>query len=149
MRTSNRLQQGGIGRALLVCQRGNPMALSSMHFAFDERLLQVSENNPTMKRGETGDPVAKVQGALVDLGYKMPVTTHSGRSSPDGIFGPETEGVVRHYQRDKRLDADGIVGRHTLAALDDDMATDEANLVSSRSEERRVGKECTSRWERD
>jgi peptidoglycan hydrolase-like protein with peptidoglycan-binding domain len=107
------------------------MALTSMRFAFDARLQQVSENNPTMKRDERGDPVATVQSALVDLGYKMPVTTHNGRRHPDGIFGPETEGVVRHYQRDKRLDADGIVGRHTIAALDDDMSTDEASLVSS------------------
>src|SRR6476661_10208698 len=107
------------------------MALSSMRFAFDERLQQASENNPTMKRGETGEPVAKVQGALVDLGYHMPVTTNNGRKEPDGIFGPETQSVVRQYQRDKRLDPDGIVGRHTLAALDDDLSTDEASLVSN------------------
>ncbi len=107
------------------------MALNSMRFAFDARLQQVSENNPTMKRGERGEPVATVQGALVDLGYKMPVTTNNGRRQPDGIFGAETEGVVRQYQRDKRLDPDGIVGRHTLAALDDDMATEESLTVAS------------------
>jgi hypothetical protein len=107
------------------------MALSSMRFAFDARLQQVSENSPTMKRGESGDPVGTVQGALVDLGYSMPVTTHHGLGQPDGIFGPETEGIVRRYQRDKGLDPDGIVGRFTIAALDDDMQTQETTLVSS------------------
>ena len=106
------------------------MALTSMRFAFDERLQQVSENNPTMKHGERGDPVASVQGALVDLGYSMPVTTNKGRRQPDGIFGPETESVVRQYQRDEGLDSDGIVGRFTMASLDDAMRAQEAGLVS-------------------
>src|SRR4051812_43265590 len=97
------------------------MALTSMRFAFDERLQQVSENHPTMKRGEKGDPVASVQGALVDLGYSMPVTTNHGRKQPDGIFGTETEHVVRQYQKDENLSADGIVGRFTMASLDDAM----------------------------
>jgi hypothetical protein len=107
------------------------MALKSMRFAFDKRLEQVSQNNPTMKYGERGDAVASVQGALVDLGYSMPVTTSGGRNSPDGIFGAETERVVRQYQRDEGLDADGIVGRFTIAALDDAMCAQEEGLVSN------------------
>src|SRR5262245_5935512 len=106
------------------------MALSSMRFAFDPRLEQVSANNPTMKRGERGDPVGSVQGALVDLGYNMPVTTHNGKKQPDGIYGPETESVVRQYQRDENLDPDGIVGRFTIASLDDAMKAKEADYVS-------------------
>ncbi len=107
------------------------MALTSMRFAFDARLQQVSENNPTMKRGETGDPVASVQSALVDLGYKMPVTTNNGRRQPDGIFGAETESVVRQYQRTENLGADGIVGRFTLASLDEAMREQEQALIPS------------------
>ncbi|MFO0889767.1 MAG: peptidoglycan-binding domain-containing protein [Isosphaeraceae bacterium] len=107
------------------------MALSSMRFAFDARLQQVAENNPTMKRGETGESVASVQSALVDLGYSMPITTNNGRRQPDGIFGQETENVVRQYQRTEGLSPDGIVGRFTIASLDEAMRAQEEALIPS------------------
>lgn len=41
----------------------------------------------------------------------------SPKIAVDGIFGPETDRVVREFQRQHGLKADGIAGRHTLAAL--------------------------------
>jgi peptidoglycan hydrolase-like protein with peptidoglycan-binding domain len=94
------------------------MALTSMRFARDGRLQRVSDNNPPMKRGEKGEPVATVQRALIDLGFAMPITTAEGTKLPDGIFGTETEQVVRTFQRQNGLSADGIVGRDTMRKLE-------------------------------
>jgi peptidoglycan hydrolase-like protein with peptidoglycan-binding domain len=94
------------------------MPLTSLRFARDERLQRVSDNNPVMKRGEKGEPVATVQRALIDLGLAMPVSTAGGTKLPDGIFGSETEFVVRTFQRQNGLSADGIVGRETMGKLE-------------------------------
>jgi len=94
------------------------MPLTSPRFALDPRLQNAAENNPPMRFGERGDSVATVQRSLVDLGYFMPITTKGGRSWPDGIFGAETKRVVGQFQMDNGLDSDGVVGRHTMARLD-------------------------------
>ncbi|WP_159454108.1 N-acetylmuramoyl-L-alanine amidase [Roseovarius albus] len=39
-------------------------------------------------------------------------------SDVDGLFGPGTERVVKHFQRQRGLDPDGIVGKITFAALE-------------------------------
>jgi peptidoglycan hydrolase-like protein with peptidoglycan-binding domain len=88
-----------------------------------------------MKQGERGEPVATVQRALVDLGFRMPVTTANDTKLPDGIFGPETAQVVRKFQQLNGLDADGVVGRHTLAKLEELTAAqtvaDRASLIAT------------------
>jgi hypothetical protein len=61
------------------------------------------------RRGSKGDEVARVQRRLHELGrYHGPI---------DGDFGGETEVAVRRFQRDSRLEADGIVGSGTWRAL--------------------------------
>jgi peptidoglycan hydrolase-like protein with peptidoglycan-binding domain len=95
------------------------MALRSGRFAKNARLVQVSNNNPSMRQGEKGEAVAIVQQSLVDLGFAMPITTNDGRSLADGIFGQETFRVVKLFQTKNGLAADGIVGRNTIAKLDD------------------------------
>jgi peptidoglycan hydrolase-like protein with peptidoglycan-binding domain len=95
------------------------MALTSPRFANNARLQAASENNPPLRRGETGDAVAILQQALVDLGFKMPISLSQG--SPDGIYGAETEGTVRQFQKNQAFapsGQDGIAGRDTLGALD-------------------------------
>jgi N-acetyl-anhydromuramyl-L-alanine amidase AmpD len=60
--------------------------------------------NPTLRRGNTGPDVARLQTAL--------------RIDPaDGNFGPNTEAIVRAFQLQKQLTPDGIVGPKTWAAI--------------------------------
>jgi peptidoglycan hydrolase-like protein with peptidoglycan-binding domain len=80
--------------------------------------------------GAKGEGVCILQQALIDIGQPMPRSTHSGNSLPDGIFGVETDRVVRQFQRDNGLKADGMVGRLTLQKLE------QALVAVSRSEER-------------
>ena len=99
------------------------MALVSPRFAANTRLQQAARNSPTMRRRERGPAVHLVQFALLELGYRMPGSTAKEQASPDGIFGPETEGVVRQFQQarkrlDPRIGVDGIVGRQTMGELD-------------------------------
>jgi N-acetyl-anhydromuramyl-L-alanine amidase AmpD len=64
---------------------------------------------PLCKRGSKGKVVESLQERLVALGYL------GGRV--DGDFGPMTEAAVKAFQGAKGLNADGIVGPATWAAL--------------------------------
>jgi len=63
----------------------------------------------TLKTGSSGAQVKLLQHALTQLGYKP--------GAVDGIFGPQTEAAVMHFQTASKLAADGVVGPLTLAAL--------------------------------
>ena len=63
----------------------------------------------TLRRGDRGSDVAALQKRLNELKYNA--------GTPDGVFGPATENVVRAFQRDRGLATDGIVGSQTTAAL--------------------------------
>ena len=58
--------------------------------------------------GSAGDAVRAVQSQ---------VAARIGTLSIDGIFGPDTDDIVRHFQRDLGLTVDGIVGPNTWNAL--------------------------------
>ncbi len=63
----------------------------------------------TLRQGDEGDAVKSLQETLTKLNYyDGPIT---------GFFGPLTEAAVIRFQEEKGLDADGIVGSQTLAAL--------------------------------
>ena len=62
------------------------------------------EYNQTIRKGSRGPLVAEVQEKL-DI------------SPADGIFGPGTERIVKHWQSSNGLVADGIVGPKTLGKL--------------------------------
>ena len=59
---------------------------------------------PTLRRGDTGPFVKEMQARL--------------KTEADGYFGPQSEALMRAFQRDHGMVADGIVGPKTWAALD-------------------------------
>ncbi len=61
------------------------------------------------KYGSRGGEVTQIQQRLQELGYDP--------GAADGIFGSRTQQAVIAFQQDQGLDADGIVGKNTLAAL--------------------------------
>lgn len=73
---------------------------------------QTQHGIPTLKMGSRGMYVAYVQNLLNARIPQAPVLW------VDGIFGPKTDQRVRQFQAAKRLDADGIVGPLTWAALE-------------------------------
>ncbi|HLC15404.1 MAG TPA: peptidoglycan-binding protein [Thermodesulfovibrionia bacterium] len=54
------------------------------------------------------DEVKQLQELLVKQGFEL---------TPDGLFGEQTESIVKEFQKKKNLDDDGIVGQITWAAL--------------------------------
>jgi hypothetical protein len=64
--------------------------------------------SPVLRRGARGDAVKDAQRLLNRAGFPC---------STDGIFGPKTDAAVRAFQRARKMTVDGIVGRHTWAAL--------------------------------
>ncbi|MCC7342932.1 MAG: peptidoglycan-binding protein [Bryobacterales bacterium] len=86
-------------------------------FAASTRIQDAFKNQPTMKRRESGPGVVLVQTALLELGYKLPISTRK-TGKPDGIYGDETHAVVLKFQTDKKLKHDGIAGHNTIEKLD-------------------------------
>lgn len=93
------------------------MALTSPRFNTSQQLIAASNNAPPLRQGASGRAVHLIQFALLDLGYAMPRST-GGNMSPDGIYGSETVEIVKAFQRSKRLNPDGEVGRDTMRELD-------------------------------
>lgn len=66
---------------------------------------------PTIKLGSKGADVKKAQQLLIAKGYSC------GAAGADGDFGAGTYSAVKKFQADNGLEADGIVGANTWAAL--------------------------------
>jgi peptidoglycan hydrolase-like protein with peptidoglycan-binding domain len=64
---------------------------------------------PSIARGARGPFVAVIQRSLRSHGFDP--------GAVDGVFGANTQTAVVRFQRAAGLDADGLVGRRTLAAL--------------------------------
>lgn len=65
----------------------------------------------TLGRGDKGLDVRRLQKKLIEVGYEM------GGHGADSSFGPATEEAVKKFQRDQKLDDDGLVGSKTRAKL--------------------------------
>jgi putative chitinase len=65
---------------------------------------------PTLKQGSSGPDVTNLQQQLKDLGFDP--------NGVDGNFGPGTTRAVIAFQQSKGLQADGVAGPATLAALE-------------------------------
>jgi putative chitinase len=64
---------------------------------------------PTLRQGSSGPDVTNLQQRLKDLGFDP--------NGVDGRFGPGTTTALKAFQRSKGLQADGVAGPNTLAAL--------------------------------
>lgn len=64
--------------------------------------------NPTLRKGDRGEDVKRMQTLLNQFGYKLKV---------DGNFGSGTDKAVREFQKASSLKVDGVCGPKTWAAL--------------------------------
>lgn len=102
-------------KALIAFQKDNKLApdgivgkqtwdkLLSLTYKLGDRLLYI--HSPLLK----GNDVKKLQELLAMLGFRV--------GKIDGIFGVATDKVVREFQSNLLLPADGIVGSQTLKSL--------------------------------
>ncbi|HQR42652.1 MAG TPA: peptidoglycan-binding domain-containing protein [Gemmatales bacterium] len=95
------------------------MPLFSKHLSSSPRLQKAVNNAPPVSVGESNEGVAAMQQGLVDLGFDMPISTKQGAMPPDGIYGVETGNVLRRFQQQQRLTADGLAGKNTLSRMDE------------------------------
>lgn len=95
------------------------MPLTSPRFKNEKPIERIDHGQALMSKGSKGHHVHLVQMALLDLGYKMPISTRSQSYSPDGIFGDETKATVKEFQTATGfLEPDGIIGQQTIRELD-------------------------------
>ena len=71
--------------------------------------IQMPTLKKNLKDGSRGDEVKAVQERLNQLGYDA--------GEADGIFGSKTRKAVKDFQKENKLEVDGIVGKLTLVAL--------------------------------
>jgi Putative peptidoglycan binding domain len=89
------------------------MPLTNPRFAGDPVLEACFAGEHRMMAPETGPAVVKVQQALIDLGFPLPL------AGADGTFGDETGAAVVAYKTDRQiLPNDPVVGRKTMTNLD-------------------------------
>ena len=77
--------------------------------ANSQKVVAKSETYPTLRKGSRSSYVKNLQQSLKDVKYD---------TSVDGTFGSKTQTMVKQFQSDHNLSPDGIVGRLTWAALD-------------------------------
>ncbi|CAH0226652.1 N-acetylmuramoyl-L-alanine amidase CwlM [Peribacillus simplex] len=75
-----------------------------------QKIETKAETRPTLRKGSRSSYVRDLQQSLKDVKYNVGV---------DGIFGTQTQNVVREFQVEHNLASDGIVGPLTWAALDE------------------------------
>ena len=80
-----------------------------------------TNTEPTLRKGSKGDWVKKLQSELIALGYSC------GSKGADGIYGNDTVGAVKAFQKASGLKVDGIAGPKTWEALN---AADPAKLYT-------------------
>ena len=114
---TNVLQSGLVQRLAGSGDTGDQ--LQSPFWADDARLQAAYHNQPPLEKGETDAAVAKLQQALVQQGYGMPLSTRPD-GTMDGGWGDETTAAVRRFQQEHNVRPVGgwEAGHKTLGALD-------------------------------
>ena len=89
------------------------LCLLSTDLKDDPRLNDAFHNNPPLTAKDNGDPVRKMQGALIKVGEVLP------KFKADGKWGDETNRAVFSFQSKNRIPPGGFeAGRKTFLALD-------------------------------
>jgi N-acetylmuramoyl-L-alanine amidase len=88
-----------------VCDRDTWARLVEAGYRLGDRLLYLTPRNPWLR----GDDVGDLQRRLNSLGFD------AGKA--DSIFGPDTDGALREFQRNAGLVVDGMCGPKTLLTL--------------------------------
>lgn len=124
----------GVVKTRLKARKPNFWGLMTKYFEYDGiRAEDLRPDDRLLKNGCEGEDVKQLQTALIRLGYDC------GRWGADGDFGDATELALKAFQRDSGLDADGICGPKTRAALDKALAKLEAAVSKPRLVEIRGG----------
>ena len=101
--------------------------LTNPRFAGDPVLEACAAGTHRMLTPETGPAVAKVQQALLDLGFALPL------HGADGVFNEETGAAVVAYKTDRGIfPNDPVVGPKTMASLDGEAALASSGSVQAR-----------------
>ena len=79
-----------------------------------------------LRLGSQGDEVTDLQSGLAAMSIECDI---------DGIFGPNTERAVKHFQAAYGLDSDGVAGPKTIALLDEEVAKIEGREGGAEKEE--------------
>jgi len=84
-------------------------AFKSPRFMGDPTLAKVAAGTATLKKGDTGLSVSRLQSALADAGHAV---------TRSGTFDDATASAVKAFQSSKSIGGSGIVDKATLSALD-------------------------------
>jgi len=86
--------------------------LKNVSYEDDTGFPDTSVWHPTIRRGSKGQDVKDAQTMLYNLGYDL------GSWGIDGDYGRATEAAVKEFQRDHKLNQDGVIGPLTWDALE-------------------------------
>ena len=81
------------------------------NYSIVDEVKKVNIELEILRKGSKGAQVKTLQRILVALGYSV------GASGVDGDFGNATYNAVIRFQKDRKLAADGVVGKDTWSAL--------------------------------
>lgn len=74
--------------------------------------------HPVLRLGDTGPPVAEARRKLVILGL-LPEPDDALQDPAEAVFDAACDRAVRHFQQQRGLNVDGLVGRETSEALEE------------------------------
>ena len=113
----------GVVKTRLLSRKPNFWGLMDKYFDYSvesgELRVEMEKTARLLKNGCEGEDVKQLQANLIRLGYDL------GKWGADGEFGDATEMAVIRFQKDSRLDPDGVVGPLTMEALDRAIAEEE------------------------
>lgn len=111
----------GVVRTKLLSGGWNCWGLMTKYFDYEDAGADAGAaalGDRLLKRGARGEDVRQLQRHLLELGYDLP------KYGADGDFGSETEGALKRLQQALGVQADGIYGEATHAALMDALERD-------------------------